>query len=385
MTSRARWAWTVLALVLFVVIGVARFRVDYTSSDGIHLLWTVPMAILALVHGLRGGIAACALALTMFSAWAVAGDVPIGAAGLAMRAIAVVGFGLFVGYLSSGRIRAGVASRRWFEMSNDLLVEADLDGWFTRVNRRWEEALGWTPEELTSRPMLDFVHPEDRARTAAAARTLDSAPGELVNFENRYLAKDGSYRWLQWNSRSDEHRKYAVARDVTERKALLDQLEALATTDSLTGLANRRAWDDELLQAVARARRTEEPLVLAMLDLDHFKAYNDERGHLAGDQLLVTLAATWSEALRTTDVLSRYGGEEFALLLPACTASEAEATLARLRAAMPDGVTCSAGLALLAPGESAPALVGRADAALYEAKRAGRDQVVVAGTAPSLP
>jgi diguanylate cyclase (GGDEF)-like protein len=159
---------------------------------------------------------------------------------------------------------------------------------------------------------------------------------------------------------------------------LLARLDAQARTDQLTGVANRRTWDHELPRELARARRTGEPLSLAIMDLDRFKNYNDTYGHPAGDRLLRGAAAAWSERLRTTDVLARYGGEEFAVLLPACDSSSAEAVAEHLRTAVPGGETCSIGVATWDGEESADALVARADAALYAAKDRGRDRVVSA-------
>jgi diguanylate cyclase (GGDEF)-like protein len=118
-----------------------------------------------------------------------------------------------------------------------------------------------------------------------------------------------------------------------------------------------------------------------MLDLDHFKQYNDRRGHQAGDGLLREAAASWRLALRPYDMLARYGGEEFSVVLPGCTIEDALALVERLRAGTPEGESCSAGLAEWDGREPAEALVGRADAALYQAKRAGRDRAVVANAA----
>jgi diguanylate cyclase (GGDEF)-like protein len=163
-----------------------------------------------------------------------------------------------------------------------------------------------------------------------------------------------------------------------ERADLLAGLSKMAETDELTGLPNRRAWDETMKRAVGYASRTHRPLCVAVVDLDHFKAFNDEHGHQAGDRLLKTAAAAWRTALRQTDTLARYGGEEFAVALPSCVASEAEVVLDRLRTLTPEGQTCSIGLAEWDPGESASELVARADEALYEAKRSGRDALVVA-------
>ena len=163
-----------------------------------------------------------------------------------------------------------------------------------------------------------------------------------------------------------------------ERDALLAHLAELAHTDSLTGLPNRRAWTRELERAIARARRTGEPLTVALLDLDHFKRFNDEHGHLGGDRLLAQSAAAWRADLRPDDILARLGGDEFAVLLPACAADDAVAVLRRLLAGVPGLPTCSIGFAQWDGVATAAELVHDADVALYEAKRSGRATAVAA-------
>lgn len=164
---------------------------------------------------------------------------------------------------------------------------------------------------------------------------------------------------------------------LSDRERLLGRLEQLALTDELTGLPNRRAWDQGLRRELARASRQEDPVCVALLDLDNFKSFNDERGHQAGDAALRQTADSWSARLRATDLLARYGGEEFALAFPAWPLGKAVAVVERLRTATPAGLTCSAGIAAW-DGETPEELVGRADRALYEAKRGGRNRTVVA-------
>jgi len=156
------------------------------------------------------------------------------------------------------------------------------------------------------------------------------------------------------------------------------EVRRLAAIDSLTGIYNRRSWDDHLARELARARRERRPLTVAMIDLDHFKRFNDGHGHPAGDRLLVETAAAWRSIVRATDILARYGGEEFAVALADCSADDAVAIMGRFRAAVPMGQSCSAGLACWNGEESAAAVVARADQALYMAKNQGRDRVVVA-------
>jgi diguanylate cyclase (GGDEF)-like protein len=163
-----------------------------------------------------------------------------------------------------------------------------------------------------------------------------------------------------------------------ERADLLTRLESVARTDKLTGLANRRAWEDELERELVRAARHQTAVCVAMLDLDWFKAFNDEHGHQAGDRLLKQAAAVWRTELRTTDFMARYGGEEFSVVLPDCDLAGAVAIVKRLCAGVPGDQTCSAGVAAWDGSETPEALLGRADVSLYEAKRAGRDQVVAA-------
>lgn len=165
-----------------------------------------------------------------------------------------------------------------------------------------------------------------------------------------------------------------------ERHALLRRLESLALTDQLTGLPNRRAWEDTLDRELARAARDGLPVCVAVLDVDGFKRYNDDRGHLAGDALLHQAAEAWRSELRGGDVLARYGGDEFAALIPGRALDTAVVVLERLRRAAPAGCTCSAGVAMWDGAESATDLFGRADAALYVAKQSGRDQLAAAGS-----
>jgi diguanylate cyclase (GGDEF)-like protein len=174
-------------------------------------------------------------------------------------------------------------------------------------------------------------------------------------------------------------RLVAQVRDrVIEAKQRGNALEDLAFTDALTGLGNRRAWETWLDGARDAARHDGEPLCVAIFDFDHFKAYNDAHGHPAGDALLAGAALMWRRELRPTDILTRYGGEEFAAVLPACTLEGAMVVVERIRAATPAGQTVSAGIAQWDGAEDNEALVARADAALYAAKAAGRDRALTA-------
>jgi diguanylate cyclase (GGDEF)-like protein len=169
---------------------------------------------------------------------------------------------------------------------------------------------------------------------------------------------------------------------VTRMAQLLRHIERQAATvrqlsrqDDLTGLPNRRAWNDELPRALERTRRDGVPVTIALLDLDHFKRFNDSYGHLTGDRLLKEASAAWLSVLRQTDTLARYGGEEFIALLPGSDTAEAMEVMRRVLSATPLGQTFSAGVATWDGSETSDQLIGRADAALYQAKAAGRGRI----------
>jgi diguanylate cyclase (GGDEF)-like protein len=165
-----------------------------------------------------------------------------------------------------------------------------------------------------------------------------------------------------------------LVRTITRQSQLLEEL---SDTDELTGLPNRRFWSRHLPLAIEQAARTGRPACVALVDLDHFKRFNDTRGHLAGDEMLREAAVAWRSVLRGQDLLARYGGEEFLVVLPGCDADGGLLLIERLRAATPRGQRCSAGIAVLHGDESVDELLARADTALYRAKGEGRDRSVV--------
>jgi diguanylate cyclase (GGDEF)-like protein/PAS domain S-box-containing protein len=169
--------------------------------------------------------------------------------------------------------------------------------------------------------------------------------------------------------------------DLTERKKMEEALTRLATTDTLTGIYNRGKIEESLRQEMARSMRYGSPLAIILFDLDYFKKINDSLGHSIGDQVLKEVAATVGAQIRETDVLGRWGGEEFIVLCPGIVAQEAITIAEKLRQqveGLPLGVTISCGLAGSRSGESMDALINRADKALYAAKHAGRNLVRMA-------
>src|SRR5215203_2114054 len=152
--------------------------------------------------------------------------------------------------------------------------------------------------------------------------------------------------WFRWpRARRTDTDVALLMRENAALSAEVRALARLARTDPLTGLANRRGWDEQLSRELARAQRSAAALSIALLDLDDFKSFNDAHGHQAGDRLLVEAAAAWRGQLREVDVLCRWGGDEFAVLLPDCSASEAVEVIARLGPATPSLRSCAAGVA----------------------------------------
>ncbi len=200
----------------------------------------------------------------------------------------------------------------YFSANLDLFCIADLDGYFRRLNPQWQETLGYPLEELEGIKFLDLVHPNDLESTLAAVSRL-SAQEAILNFENRYRCKDGTYRWLEWRSMPAGNLIYASARDITDRKQMEDQLRYQGTHDILTGIYNRSFFEAELARLEGGR---EYPISIILGDIDGLKKINDTQGHAAGDRLLKQAAAILKTMFRTEDVLARIGGDEFAVLMP---------------------------------------------------------------------
>ena len=184
----------------------------------------------------------------------------------------------------------------------------------------------------------------------------------LLVGDSRYPASE--WRWTGMTVTVVAVAGYTVLTLVARSRRLAAELAQLAATDPLTLLPNRRSLDESLAREIARARRLGTPLSVALLDLDGLKQVNDVFGHLAGDALLQDTARAWNAQIRIEDLLARYGGDEFALLLPACSLEDALVVMERMHAATP-GNTSSAGIAEWVPGETEVDLLGRADERLY--------------------
>ena len=296
------------------------------------------------------------------------------------------------------------------EHSSDVVCLNDASGVNLYVSPAIERLLGWKPEYLSGRNALEFVHPEDRAILANAQASLANGAEESTAL-CRYLRSDDSWVWVEGRGRTlaasearGSRRHVVVLRDATERKqaeqllqSALKRLEQAANTDGLTGLANRRHFDDFLQKEWRRCSRRGLPLSVLIIDADHFKLFNDRYGHLAGDECLRAIASQIAAvARRPGDLAARYGGEEFVLLMPE-TSQQGAAQLANQLCTMVQRlgimhkgnpstgvVTVSIGLATCVPDAqgskwlSAEALMSAADRSLYQAKRDGRHRVSIA-------
>lgn len=321
--------------------------------------------------------------------------------------IAVIGYYLVGQLLQRQRTaQALIAKEANFrllaEQSSDMVTRIALDNRLLYVSPSSARITGWSAEDLLGTSALAGIHPDDMERVDQAIAALKNGEAEEARFVYRQRHRDKGEIWaeaaLHVTLASDSGAidgVVAVVRDMTEQKDLQDRLASLATTDGLTGLANRRAFDERLAEEWARARRDGTQLSLLLIDVDHFKKFNDHYGHLAGDACLRALCRILSaQARRPADLAARYGGEEFAVLLPntgpdGCAEvgegiRRALQELAMLHGQNPSSrlVTASLGGASAVPSETTmdcSTLVAAADRALYAAKDGGRDRLVMSG------
>jgi diguanylate cyclase (GGDEF)-like protein/PAS domain S-box-containing protein len=267
---------------------------------------------------------------------------------------------------------------RLFEMTSDLLATISLEGRFTLLNPAWEQLLGWTLEELQAKPLADYLHPDDVEQTRALLLTGRARPAHLENFTNRYRHRDGSWRTLLWSARCDGDMWYAAAKDVTDRM----WLEHQALRDPLTRLPNRLLLMDRARQALTRLHRSGGVVALLFVDLDRFKAVNDNFGHDVGDRLLISVAERLGEMMRDSDTVARLGGDEFVILgeeieTDAEALALAERVVSTLNEPFVSGaveatIHASVGVSVSHdPDRDPEGMLREADIAMYRAKRDG--------------
>ena len=266
------------------------------------------------------------------------------------------------------------------------------------VNPAAEALTGWPGEQLVG-ASLDIILPEelhgvhaDIVRDFASGKRTATVLGQVREFQIRHRSGnliDVEIKAFALPPAEDGSRRYgAFISDICARKGLERELTLQATTDPLTGLLNRRSFFGQAADEMGRARRYGRPLAVLMCDIDRFKSVNDRHGHAVGDEVLTAVSSRCQAALRQTDRLARLGGEEFAVLLPESDIAGARQTGERLRRLIAEQpcetsigrltVTVSVGCAVLQGDDEVDAVLARADAALYRAKREGRNRVATA-------
>ncbi len=200
----------------------------------------------------------------------------------------------------------------FFNVTPDLLCIADTDGHFVKLNQAWEEVLGYTVEELEESKFVNYVHPEDREDTQKAIAQLEDQK-QVLNFVNRFQTKQGDYRYLEWRSHPQGDLIYAASRDITERKQKEEKIKYISFHDNLTDLYNRTYLEEEIKRLDVERQL---PISLIMADLNGLKIINDTYGHEQGDQILIRTAEILQAACRKEDIIARWGGDEFVILLP---------------------------------------------------------------------
>jgi diguanylate cyclase (GGDEF)-like protein/PAS domain S-box-containing protein len=292
-----------------------------------------------------------------------------------------------------------------FASEMSLLAINDSEGRCLRVSQGWAKTLGWDIQALRGQKVEPLMHPDDMETLERARRTLAST-GQLTRYACRLRDTDGHYHEMEFNAEQLDGLRYIEARDVTQERRIQRELQALthqlldkeaeltqlAQHDGMTNLVNRRHFDEELAREWRRCLREQQPLSLVMIDIDHFKLYNDHYGHPQGDRCLKAVTAAMRDCVqRPLDVLARYGGEEFAALLVNTPLDGALKVAEEFRQAvtalqLPHEksttaacVTLSIGIKTLVPTESdsISSLLREADAALYQAKARGRNQVCI--------
>ena len=296
---------------------------------------------------------------------------------------------------------------QYVDLSGEVLCALDGDGRIRVAPSGWKSVLGFASADVVGTAFVDYIHPEDRV---VAQAITDLANPEVRDMEVRFLAADGSARWLSWAARTVGESRYCISRDVSRLveaeaklqkalaqiftkkreveqqsrvvEALRAEAEFQASHDQLTGLHNRRAWFELVQQA--------EAVAVAVFDIDHFKRINDTYGHPEGDVVLKEVASRLNAVIDGYGLVARLGGEEFAAYflesddVAARVAEEAVAVVAATPVGLSDGtevpVTISGGLApWIAGDDSVRDTYEAADAALYAAKEGGRARLIRAG------
>lgn len=287
------------------------------------------------------------------------------------------------------------------ENSSDMITLHDSDGSYLYTSPICKEILRFEETELLGKDAYLFIHPDDLEQVQISHQKLLNKGYSMSTY--RIRRKDGEYIWFESANKllqgtdKEDPKLIVVSRNINKRKLAEQKLQEanellkrLSSIDGLTGVSNRRTFDERLVMEWKRSLRNSTPLTLIMLDIDYFKAYNDTYGHQGGDACLKQVATTVQETLgRSSDLLCRYGGEEFCVILPETDEGGAVTVGEKIRKAIEDvqiphagskissWVTVSVGTATIVPiiNMDPTTLISNADKAVYEAKKAGRNCV----------
>jgi PAS domain S-box-containing protein len=321
-SRRSRLALLVLAVLFTLAIYLVGVSVE-RYDDAPLLLTSIPVALASIAYGLRGGITMGVLTSLAATAWWVERDQYGGVEWLSSRVATCLLIGALLGWFVDSRQTLARAISRHRELSLDLIATANFDGYFTEVNPAFTRTLGFTSEELLAQPFTSFVHPDDVEPTLAAVAEQTEAGRSVLNFQNRYLTKDGSYRWLEWMSSPDPEGRslIAVARDVTDRKQL-EELEREYQRQLEEDVRERTKELDERNAEVEAARReTLERLALAAEYRDDETFEHTERIRQSAALLAVELGLSESDVELIRDAaplhdIGKLGVSDAVLLKP---------------------------------------------------------------------